>query len=163
MLYCYRIKKGNLKFTEHNSRFTIKDRLGSLVKVINSSSYFSTLLVLLPKFLLVTLSKILLNSHFLKSKSLDCHAKTLSVLHASFQATNKWGTLHWILFIHYFFFKHIFLMYMYISIQRRKKKKKLKWGKSAEKWNSLMVVTIKVTITKLTKKLFCINYFQKYI
>lgn len=26
-----------------------------------------------------------------------------------------------------------------------------------------MVVTIKVTITKLTKKLFCINYFQKYI
>ena len=50
----------------------------------------------------------------------------------------------------YFFFTHTFLMYMYISIQ----KEKLKWGKSAEKRNSIMVVTIKViiTITKLTKK-----------
>lgn len=69
--------------------------------------------------------------------------------------------LHLILFIHYFLFKHIFLMYMYISVQ----KEKLKWGKSAEKWNSIMVVTIKVivTITKLTKKLLCINYFKKYI
>lgn len=42
-------------------------------------------------------------------------------------------------------------------------KGKLKWGKSAEKWNSIMDVTILliVTITKLTKKLFCINYFKK--
>lgn len=52
---------------------------------------------------------------------------------------------------------------VHVHFHSKEKKNKLKWGKSAEKWNSLMVVTIKVTITKLTKKLFCINYFQKYI